>query len=134
MPVNSIVPVLGAINYGQMLNVTVSGLLIVFSVLVILTLIFRLFGLITDISGGKSERKQKNVPPPPAPVPVPVKAAPAATSDAGIVSDEIIADIAAAIAAYDSSGSYTIRSVKCVAASSRPAWHAAGVLDNTRPF
>ena len=138
MHLNSIAPVLAAIDVGQMLNVTVSGLLIVFAVLILLTLIFRLFGVVVDAMSGKGTKKEKNAPVAPAPVPVPVKAAPAvvpaASSDAGQISDEIIAIIAAAIAAYDPSSSYAIRSVKRVAASSRPAWNAAGVFDNTRPF
>lgn len=135
MPINSIVPLLGAIDVNLMLTVTLSGLLIVFCMLTLLTIVFRLFGLTVDLLSGKGSKKPK-MPPAPAPVPV-VRASeslPVIQEESEGLSDELIAVIAAAIAACDPSAHYVIRSVKRTATASRPAWNAAGVFDNTRPF
>lgn len=51
------------------------------------------------------------------------------------ISDEVVAVIAAAIAAMSADGtSYTIRSIKKSKTVGRPVWAAAGLQENTRPF
>ena len=102
------------------------GLVVVFGVLVLLTFVFWLFG--TVARAGKSEEPKTVV------IPVP-KAAPAPVVEDG-VSDEVVAVIAAAIAAMsDGTTTYAIRRIRPASrVSARPTWAAAGIADNTRPF
>ncbi len=113
---------------------TLSGLLIVFSVLVLLVGIIKLFGIV--FSG---EKKNKNKPQkePQQPVQAP-KAEPPVVLASSNDDDEIIAVISAAVYAYSQSENknYRIKSVKPVNTThtGRPAWAAAGVAQNTKPF
>lgn len=51
------------------------------------------------------------------------------------ISDEVVAVIAAAIAAMSADGkSYAIRSIKKSKNGVRPVWATAGLQENTRPF
>lgn len=115
------------------LSTTLTGILIVFSVLVLLTFIISLFGKF----GGK---KKKAAAPAAQAVPAEavaiVTAPPAATEKDD---DELLAVIAAAVYAYgEGSGkSYQVQSVKRAQGQQkqgRSAWASSGVLDNTRSF
>ena len=65
--------------------------------------------------------------------PAPVPAAPAPVVSGG-VSDEVVAVIAAAVAAMAPEGNrYAVRRVSRVRGE-RPVWAAAGIAENTRPF
>lgn len=125
-----------AANAGQVLGdagmTVLIGLVVVFAALILLTLIFVLFGRVASAgSRGKQEEK------PAAPVPA-VKAAPAVTAPAPQVqsgiSEEVVAAIAAAVACMAPDGKrYAVRSVRR-AGGDRSAWAAAGLAESTRPF
>ena len=120
-------------------NVTFTGIAIVFSMLVLLVLILTVFGLImTAISNGAARRAEKRN-----------KAALAKMAEdtyvvpenAPVVEDvssnelEIVAAISAAIATmYSGTGKKpVIKSIK-KSGGRRSAWASAGIADNTRAF
>lgn len=107
--------------------VVLIGLVVVFAVLLLLTFVFWLFG---KAAGGNRATAST---PTPAPTVSAVPAAPAVTDG---VPDEVVAVIAAAVAAMSSEGTqYTIRRIRPAAAhGTRPVWAAAGIAENTRPF
>lgn len=113
-----------------------TGLVVVFSVLILLTFIFYLFG---KVAGRGQKAAGKSAGPAPAPqkvaasAPAPRAAAPAPVIEDGI-SDEVVAVIAAAVASMSEGGrKYSLRSVSRVRGQ-RPVWAAAGLAENTRPF
>ncbi len=116
---------------GLGINVTFSGIAIVFSMLVLLVLILILFGKIGQLL--KNEKTAPVNKPTLVKVeqPVPQKTNTAVSSEP---SPEIIAVIAAAVATMYSGSNIkpVIRSVK--RAGVRPVWASAGILENTRPF
>ena len=144
IPVNQLLTFFAAGNTGEGMTVGESmanagqtiliGLVVVFAVLILLTLIFYLFGRIMDRKGGnvpvKAEPAVKTVPVPPA---APAKMAPAPVASAD--DDEVIAVIAAAVAAMGASEGkrYAVRKVTRVRGE-RPAWAMAGLTESTRPF
>ncbi len=118
---------------GIGINVTFSGVVIVFAMLILLVLILILFGKVgqllkrednlptnkhTLVKIGESDARQQN-------------AKKIASSEP---SPEIIAVIAAAVAAMysDSDVRPVIKSVR--RAGVRPVWAAAGIAENTRTF
>lgn len=121
-------------------NVTVTGLLVVFLALIALTLLIFIMGKI--ISAVKSPKKPAAPTPPKAApktetAPAPAAAAPQMAVEDG-VGDEVIAVISAVVAALMDeegvpAGSYAVRSVKR-AREARPIWGFAGMQQNTRPF
>ncbi|MBR7092039.1 MAG: OadG family protein [Clostridia bacterium] len=104
---------------------TLIGMAVVFSVLLLLTLVFKLFGLLMH-------RAPKPAAAPAAPAAVP---SPAAAGPHG-VSPEIAAVIAGAVAAMEPEGvHYQVRRVVPAASSGQhPTWAQAGLLEQTRPF
>lgn len=112
--------------------VTISGLLIVFSVLVLLVGIIKLFGV--AFSGGKPKSEQKPI----AKKTSEQKSEPSAPVVCVADDDEVIAVISAAVYAYSQSENknYRIKSVKPAKSERvvRPAWAAAGIVQNTNPF
>ena len=109
-------------------NVTLSGLLIVFLMLVLLVFIIAIFGkMMSGFGGKKKEATQKRQPSPVAPAPVAV-----ANDD----SDEVVAAISAAVMMmYEGTGKVpVIRSIRPAATGGMSAWRAAGVANNTRSF
>ena len=116
--------------------VVITGILLVFGVLILLYLIIAFEGdIFTAIDNRKNAaRKAKSAPtPPPAPKAPPVaKAQPAPKVQAGIPG-EVIAAIAAAVACMEGGKKFAIRSVKR-AKKGRNAWSSAGVMSNTEPF
>ncbi len=124
-----------ATDWNLGINVTVTGLVIVFAMLILLVLILSAFGLFF----GKATKKEKPVVKKAETKPAPAvkAAAPAPANNAnGAVSDEIVAVIAAAVASmYEGSDvKPVIRRISKTERRVRPAWTAAGIFENTRSF
>ncbi len=112
-----------------------TGLVVVFAVLILLTFIFYLFGKVAGRGGKTSSNAAVSAPSPASTQAVPPapKAARAPVVEDGI-SDEVVAVIAAAVAAMSEGGrQYSLCSVSRVRGQ-RPVWAAAGLAENTRPF
>ena len=107
--------------------VMIIGMLIVFFGLVILICLIKLMSIIVDALAGK---KEEPAAPAPAPVVVPEPVAEAAAEETGLESEELIAVITAALAAFnkDSNKTLVVRSVRRAAAKT-PAWAKAGRAD-----
>ena len=122
----------------QMVTVLLVGLVVVFSVLIILTFSIWLYSKIVRSITGKSSSKKGDTPQNPkkaAAIPVisnVVKAAAAVEDDV----DEIMAVIAAAVyyAGLEDNTAYAVKSVRRVAAAGRSAWAMAGILQNINSF
>ena len=109
--------------------VMLTGLVLVFAILVLLMLIITVEGKIFDKMNEKKKGGAVNAAKPAAPAAKPAEAAaPAPVVEKGI-SAEIVAVIAAAVAAM-SGGKYTLRAVR----RSSNNWGRAGVDDVTSPF
>ncbi len=105
------------------------GVLVVFSVLVLLTIIFRLFGLFSGLKKTPAATVKET------PDELIAAIAGAIVADSDEVSDEVAAVIAAAVAAMsDGKTRYTIRRITPAGKTARSAWAAAGVAQNTQPF
>ena len=129
-------------NLELSLVILVTGIVVVFSVLVLLILIIKLYS--TGVSNAQSKierRKQPDTPQPAKPETeheVVVKAAESVSEAEDSIPGEIIAAIAAAVDTVFGEGAVTITSVKKAkkqtSSGSRNAWRAAGVAENTRAF
>ncbi len=108
------------------------GFTVVFGVLLLLTGIFKVFGLVGGTFSKDTQKPKADTPAlTKAPVSVPPKKAPVV--QAGI-SDEVVAAIAAAVAMMSADGkTYAVRRISR-ASGGRSAWAAAGIADNTRSF
>ncbi len=106
------------------------GLVVVFSVLALLTVIFKLFGVVAG-AGSHASAQPKPAPQPSMPS-VPV-AAPIVEDG---VPEEVVAVIAAAVAAMsDGTTRYAVRRISAARSQGvRPVWAAAGIAENTQPF
>lgn len=117
-------------------SVIVSGLVVVFAVLVLLWGIVALLGrIISSVAGGGKGKKEETAKSQPqAPAAKPPVSAPMPIVEDGI-GDEVVAVIAAAVAAM-TGGKGVLRSVKRSGgkASGRSPWMTAGLMQNTRPF
>ena len=112
---------------GDSLMTALIGVVVVFATLVVLTLIFILFGKVMH-------RPKKEAPAVPAPKPKPAaapKIAPTPAVQDGIP-EEVVAVIAAASMAPEGKR-YAVRKVSRVR-EGRPVWAAAGLAESTRPF
>lgn len=113
------------------LSTTLTGLVVVFLTLILLTFVITLFG---KIVGGLSKKPAaaEKAAPEKADAPAPA-AQPVVEEESAADSDELIAVISAAVYAYgEASGKqYVVRAVK---PSGRSNWAAAGVAENTRAF
>lgn len=117
-------------------TVILSGILIVFMVLIILTFIVWLFGKLMSSTTGNGSAKAEAPQVKAVPQAAPAQAAPmqAAQDD---LSEEVIAVISAAVAAtMGGSENFVIRSVRRAKETSaaRSAWSMAGMQHNTAPF
>lgn len=132
-------------NFTLAMTVLITGLVVVFAILLLLTYIIKLYGTIVHSALEKSKGKKggpkgKDVkaPEPPAAkrteTPAPRLAVAQPAVDEGIPG-EVIAAIAAAVAVMNDQGktNYSVRSVRRSAVS-RPVWSTAGLMENTRPF
>lgn len=118
-----------------MWSTLVTGIVVVFLILILLVFILWAMGKVLNI-----KRKPKTTP---AEAAVPVQTAPMPVVSEPEIEEyddeddgEIIAVIAAAIAAYGEADGkqYRIASVKRKEKSLRSNWSAAGINENTRPF
>ncbi len=117
-------------NLGYDVIVTLSGMVLVFMILVLLMAIITLEGKIFDAMNGKkadAKAAPKNDAKPAAPV-KPAAAAPAPQVEAGIPGD-VVAAIMAAITAMGN-GKYVLKAVR----RGNNSWGKAGVSDTTAPF
>ena len=114
---------LQSIDWGQAVATFVTGIVVVFSALLALVIIFWAFGKIMEtISNARTKqpKQEKSQPAPASPKLVEVVAA-------------ITGAISAILSEEGSNGSFVIRSIKRTR-QAPSAWSAAGVLENTRPF
>lgn len=114
------------------LTVLLTGLVVVFAMLIFLTIVIKIYGSV--IYNTTKKRMESNKPkveaaptPAPAPAPAPIEV------EEGI-SGEVVAAIAAAVYMTYGVSASRIRSVKRAAANPRSLWGEAGRLENTRPF
>lgn len=118
-------------------TVILSGVGIVFLVLVVLTLIVSLFGKVMSRGSSKPDAgttKVVSAPPPQKAAPTAPPAPMQASQDD--IPEEVIAVISAAVSAVMGSEGFVIKSVKRAkeAAGSRNPWSLAGMMHNTAPF
>lgn len=119
-------------NEPGIATVVLSGISIVFAVLVLLYLLITLEGVIFK----SIDEKKKGASAPAQPKQQPKAAAPVKAPAPQIqkgIPGEVIAAIVAAITASEGSGKFSIRSIKR-AKTGRSAWGSAGVSSNTEPF
>ncbi len=114
--------------------VTLSGILIVFAMLILLVAVIWAFGkIMTAVTGSGKPPKEKK-----AKKEAPVADSKASAKAASNVSEDegVIAAISAAIMMmYEGTGKTpVIRSIRPTAKGVRSAWAAAGIANNTRPF
>jgi sodium pump decarboxylase gamma subunit len=120
------------IDWGQAGSVILSGLVIVFLILIILIAAVELTSRLVKSAEKKTQQSA------PAPVKTAPVAAPAPLVQAGI-EEETVAVISAAVysclesASGASAPAYAIKSINR-AAGVRPVWGFAGMRENTRPF
>lgn len=125
-------------NLGSDVVITITGIVLVFAILVLLMFIITLEGKIFDNINNKKNGKPAAPKAPAAKAaPAAKPAAPAAKADNGSIPGEIIAAISAAVATV-CGGNAVIRGIKRVpkpaAGSRRGAWGDAGVREHTTPF
>ena len=143
MDLSSLLTVAAAMNNVEgepaWTTVVITGLVLVFGVLVLLYLLITLEGVVfTSIDNKKKGVKpaEKKAAPAPAVAPksAPQAAArvPAPVVEAGIPGG-VVAAITAAIACMEGGSNYTLRSLKR-AKTGRSAWSQAGVVSYTEPF
>lgn len=121
------------INISQTAGIIISGLAVVFLVLLLLVGFVNLFG--SFFKKDKKEPPVKQVPPPKQEVKKAVTPAPKENADDN---DEIIAVISAVVAqmSIQDGKQYKIKSVKAKnqKSSGRPVWASEGLRQNTNPF
>lgn len=117
-------------SLGSDVVITITGIVLVFAILVLLMAIITLEGKIFDGMNAKKAAAKAAAPKAPAAKPaVPVQqAAPAPVVEEGIPGD-VVAAIMAAIHAMGN-GKYTLKAVR----RSKNGWGKAGVNDTTAPF
>ena len=116
-------------NLGSDVVITITGIVLVFAILVLLMFIITLEGKIFDGMAAKKAAKEPAAPKAAAKPAAPVQqAAPAPVVEEGIPGD-VVAAIMAAIHAMGN-GKYTLKAVRRAA----NGWSKAGVNDTTAPF
>ena len=124
-------------DWGLAGAVTFTGLVVVFSILLLLVLFCYIISLIfkgINNRPKKEEKPETKKEAPKAPPAAPVQKAVLAPAAQTGVTSEVVAAISAAIACILGPGKqFALRSVKRVG-SGRNAWNAAGIAENTRPF
>lgn len=129
-------------NMDLALIVLLTGLVVVFAALIVLTFVIKGYGMIiTSITSASKKKKaeaqaakkaaQEATAKPAAPAAKP--AAPAAPAVQEGIPGEVIAAIAAAVDYTYGAGTHTIRAVRRVP-QNRSAWGSAGLAESTRPF
>ena len=116
-------------NLGSDVVITITGIVLVFAILVLLMLIIMLEGKIFDGMAAKKKAAKEPAAPKAAAKPAaPVQQAAPAPVEEGIPGD-VVAAIMAAIHAMGN-GKYTLKAVRRAA----NGWSKAGVNDTTAPF
>ena len=122
-------------------TVVIAGIVIVLGILVLLIFVFKAFGAIVhgaETRGKKKKLKamESQVTVASAPSAPAVKAAPAAPVVESGIPGEVVAVIAAAVAASEGPGAVvqSVRRVRPNPVGVRNPWAAAAVAENTRPF
>ena len=118
-------------NLGSDVVITITGIVLVFAILILLMLIITLEGKIFDSMNAKKKAAKEAAKAPAVQPAAPVQqaaAAPAPQVEEGIPGD-VIAAIMAAIHAMGN-GKYTLKAVR----RSKNGWGNAGVNDTTAPF
>lgn len=123
-------------NMNLAMVVLIAGLIIVFVMLILLTLIIKLYGTIiykkqVASKTKKTEKSNSNV--------VNTTSVPSVAPNFDDLSDEIVAVISAAVASLGAANSkyYAIKSIKQSlnpATLNRSEWSMAGKFQNTKPF
>lgn len=113
------------------LTILLTGLVVVFAVLIFLILIINIYGnIIYKVTQKRHKAKEEATlaaAPAPAPEPAPIEV------EEGIPG-EVVAAISAAVYMTYGASTPAIRSVKRAAVNPRSLWGEAGRLENTRPF
>ena len=121
--------------------VLLTGMVITFVMLIILTFLIKIYGTIVYNAQNKNKQEPTKEEPSQAPAAAPVAAAVTAAAPVsapaveGGIPQEVIAAIAVAV--YTTTGgTQVVKSVRRAASpvSSRSVWAAAGLLESTRPF
>ena len=114
------------------LTVLLTGLIVVFLVLICLTFIIYLAGAVVHKALGKKKAPapEKNIPAL-APAPVALVEAPAVEDG---ISEEVVAAIAAAVYCVEGAPLSAVKSIKRSRSNARSAWGMAGLIENTKPF
>ena len=116
-------------------NVTLSGLVIVFGMLVLLVLIIAIFGFVMGGTRKKAVKSEATKSETKAPTQNSVAAAPVSKPEVKN-DDSVVAAISAAVAMMYEGSDKTpvIRSIKPASTGVRSIWKQAGILNNTRSF
>ena len=120
------------------LTVLITGLVVVFLMLVFLTMIIKGYGNAVHTLQSRYNHQKGDTLPLPEPKPVsavePAPREPQLSAVGESMPDEVLAVIAAAAASMIPGG--TVTSIRRAAASDfdRSSWRMAGMLENTRPF
>lgn len=131
-------------NLDLALIVLLTGLVVVFAALIVLTYVIKGYGaLITSVTAVGKKKKaeaqaakkaaQEAVKPAVPAVKAAAPAAPAAPAVQEGIPGEVIAAIAAAVDYTYGAGTHTIRAVRRVP-QNRSAWGSAALAESTRPF
>lgn len=118
-------------------NVTLSGIIIVFSILILLVFIIAAFGLVMVAIDNKKKASKAKTAEAPKPAPQKKAVAPIAAPVKETKNDDgVVAAISAAVAMMYEGTEVTpaIRSVRPSATGARSLWKQAGIFNNTRPF
>lgn len=120
------------------LIILLTGILVVFAILLLLIGVIKLYGTIVYSAQNKKNNKAKKAEEPAVKAEPAVETAAAEKSealqeDSSDVPGEIIAVIAAAVEAVFGQGAVKIKSVKKTS-KRRSAWKSAGMAENTRSF
>ena len=114
-------------NLGSDVVITITGIVLVFAILVLLMFIITLEGKIFDGMAAKKKAAKEPAAPKAAAKPAaPVQQA----APAPVVEEGIPGDVVAAIMAAMGNGKYTLKAVRRAA----NGWSKAGVNDTTAPF
>ena len=128
-------------DWGFIVAVMCTGLVVVFVVLIFLVLFVQAFGaivsrIVNKIQQGRQKKKDESKAVVTAPKNKVQKAEvqPATPMVQNGIPNEVVAAISAAVAMLSEPGrQYAVRSVKRTR-QARPAWGVAGITENTRPF
>lgn len=120
---------------GLSLTLLLTGIVVVFLVLLILTFVIKLYGTAIYKEQNKKNTykiEKKSVPP----KSVKEENLTCDTESSDEIPEEIIVAISAAVAMLylSSDKKYVIKSVKKAQSTAMPAWAMAGIIENTRPF